>query len=90
MSYNNADMEEIKKDIDDMINTQCTHCTHGTHSIISSDVFSAIRNLKHDKKDGDSEIVSDCIIKSWWVFESSYCNLIHNYAETWFVHIWQF
>ncbi len=56
VSYNNADMEVLKTDIDDMINTQCTqsnHCTHGTHSIISSDVLSAIRNLKHDKNDGD-------------------------------------
>ncbi len=63
-------MEVLKTDIDNMINTQCTqstHCTHGTHSIISSDVLSAIRNLKHDKKkkkDGDSEIVSDHIIYS--------------------------
>ncbi len=53
MSYNNVDMEVLKIDIDDMINTQCTqstHCTYGTHSIISSDVLSAIRNMKHDKK----------------------------------------
>ncbi len=53
VSYNNADMEVLKKDIDDMINAQCTqstHCTHGTHSIISSDVMSAIRKLKHDTK----------------------------------------
>ncbi len=60
-------MEVLKTDIDNMINTQCTqstHCTHGTHSIFSSDVLSAIRNLKHDKKDGDSEIVSDHIIYS--------------------------
>ncbi len=67
VSYNNADMEVLKTDIDDMINTQCTqstHCTHGAHSIISSEVLSAIRNLKHDKKDGDSEIVSDDIIYS--------------------------
>ncbi len=58
VSYNNADMEVLKTDIDDMINTQCTqltHCTHGTHSIISSNVLSAIRNLKHDKK------------KRWWL-----------------------
>ncbi len=39
-----------------------TQCTHGTHRIISSDVLSAIRNLKHDKKNGDSERVSDHII----------------------------
>ncbi len=53
VSYNNADMEVLKTDIDDMINTRCTqstHCTHGTHSIISSNVLSAIRNLKHDNK----------------------------------------
>ncbi len=50
-----------------MINTQCTqstHCTYGTHSIMSSDVLSAIRNLQHDNKDADSEIVSDHIIYS--------------------------
>ncbi len=57
MSHNNTD-------IDNMINTQCTQSLHRTHSIISSDVLSAIRNLKHDKKDGDSEIVSDHIIYS--------------------------
>ncbi len=36
VSYHNADMEVLKKDIDDMINTQCTY---GNHSIISSDVI---------------------------------------------------
>ncbi len=54
VSYNNADMEVLKKDIYDMINTQCTQstlCTHGTmHSISSSDVLSVIGNLKHNKK----------------------------------------
>ncbi len=54
MSYNNADMEVLKTDIDDMINTQCSQSTHDTRSIISSDVLSAIRNLKHDQKDDDS------------------------------------
>ncbi len=51
VSYNNADMGVLRKDIDDMINAQCTqstHCTDGTHSIIGSDVLSAIRKLKHD------------------------------------------
>ncbi len=80
----------IKTDIDDMINTQCTHSTHctpGTHIISSSDVLSAIRNLKHDKKDGDSEIVSDHIIYSdKSLIECSYCNLVHSYAETWYVN----
>ncbi len=35
---------------------------HGTHSIIRTEVLSAIRNLKHDKNDGDS----DYIIYSDW------------------------
>ncbi len=36
-------MEVSKKDIDDMINAQCTqstHSTHDTYSIIDSDVLS--------------------------------------------------
>ncbi len=46
-------MDNIKNDIDNMINVQCTrpsHCTYGTHSIIANDVIAAITKLKHDKK----------------------------------------
>ncbi len=58
-----SDMGVFKRDIDDMINTQYTQSTHCTHSI-SSDVLSTRRKLKHDKNDGDSDIVSDHIIYS--------------------------
>ena len=53
MSYNDADMDVLKKDIDDMINAQCTqstHCTHGTQTISGSDVLSTIKMVKHDKR----------------------------------------
>ncbi len=55
VSYNEADMDILKNDIDNMINVQRTrssHCTHETHSIIANDVMAAIKKLKHDKKDG--------------------------------------
>ncbi len=37
---------------------------YGTHSIIANDVIAAINKLKHDKKDGASEVVSDHLIYS--------------------------
>jgi hypothetical protein len=67
VSYNVADMDVLKNDIDDLINAQCTesiNCTHGTHSIIANEVLSAIKKLKHGKTDGGSEVVSDHIINS--------------------------
>ncbi len=67
VSYDNADMEVLKTDNNKILNEQCTQstlCNHSTHSITSSDVLSAIRILKNDKEDGDSEIVSDHIIYS--------------------------
>ncbi len=45
VSYNSADMDGMKKDINDVLNVQCTlstHCTHGTHSRIDSDVLLSI------------------------------------------------
>ena len=57
VSYKADDMDVLKNDIDNLINTQCTQsvkCTHGTHSIIASDVSSAIKKLKHGKKDSES------------------------------------
>ncbi len=75
---NNTDMEELKKDTDDLINTQCTrstHCTHSTYSIIGSDVSSTIRKLKHDNKKWWfwNSIRSYNLLR--WVFKCSYCSL---------------
>ncbi len=67
VSYNEADMDILKNDIDDMINVQCTrssNCTLGTHSIIANDVIAAIKKLKRDKKDGASEVVLEHLIYS--------------------------
>ncbi len=44
VSYNNSDMEVLKKDTDDMINAQCRQSTHCTDIIIGSGVLSAIKN----------------------------------------------
>ncbi len=60
-------MDILKIDIDNIINVQCTrssHCTHRTHSIIANDVIAAIKQLKHDQKDGASEVVSEHLIYS--------------------------
>ncbi len=67
VSYNEADMDILKNDIDNMINVRCTrtsHCTHLTHGIIANDVIAALKRLKHDKKDGASEVVSEHLIYS--------------------------
>ncbi len=54
--------------------TQLTYCIHGTHSFISSDLLSAIKNLKHDKKRWLlwNSIRSYNLLR--WEFECSYCN----------------
>ncbi len=67
VSYNDADMDILKNDIDNMINVQCirsSHCTHGTHSSIANDVIAAIKTIKYDKNDGASEVVSENLIYS--------------------------
>ncbi len=47
--------------IDILTNTLCTDI-YGTHGITASDVSSAINRLKHNKKDGLSEVVSEHLI----------------------------
>ena len=65
VSYDSVEMNQLKCDIDNMIIEQCCtagQCTHGNHGITAADVQSAVHKLKHGKKDGNSNVVSDNII----------------------------
>lgn len=64
VSYDEADMNVLKNDINVAVNKTClcNNCIHGNHCISFNDCSDAIKKLKHSKSDGSTGILSDHII----------------------------
>ena len=65
VSYDIDEMNNIKKEIDDLLDTNCSAtggCAHNAHDFSCNDISNGIKCLKLDKSDGNKDLVTNHII----------------------------